>query len=77
MAKKKIVFEEAVKRIDQIISSLESNSINLDDSIKYYEEALLLINECNSILDTVEGKVKKVVVTSVGDIVEEEFKSDN
>ncbi len=47
-------FEESVKRIDEIISSLEKSDISLEDSIKFYKEGAELIGKCRKELDSAE-----------------------
>lgn len=47
-------FEEAVKRIDEIIALLESKDISLEDSLKYYKEGAELIGSCKKELDNAE-----------------------
>lgn len=47
-------FEESVKRIDEIISLLESKDISLEDSLKYYKEGAELIGSCKKELDNAE-----------------------
>ena len=47
-------FEESVKRIDEIITLLESKDISLEDSLKYYKEGAELIGSCKKELDNAE-----------------------
>ena len=57
--KKSFSFEEGLKKIDKIIELLEKKGIGLEESISHYEEAMRAISECNTILDSIEGKLKK------------------
>ncbi len=54
---KKQTFEEAVDRLDDIVSELESSEIKLDDMLSLYEEGAKLIKECLAKLDDVEKKI--------------------
>jgi exodeoxyribonuclease VII small subunit len=56
MSKKKS-FEEAVKRLDEIVTNLENNEIKLDDMLQLYEEGAQLIKFCLKKLDDVENKI--------------------
>ena len=59
--KKKVTFEESIKQIDDLINLLENGEINLEESIGKYEESMKLIKNCYKILDSAEGKIKKIV----------------
>lgn len=54
---KKKSFEEALSRLDHIVSELENGEIKLDDMLKLYEEGAELIKYCLSKLDDVEKKI--------------------
>ena len=58
---KKLKFEEKMTKIEEIISSLETGEIDLDDSINKYTEAMKLIKECDTDLKKVEKQVSKLV----------------
>ncbi len=70
--KKSISFEEGLKKIDDIIELLEKKGVGLEESISHYEEAMRTISECNTILDSIEGKLKKIIFKN-NTIVEEEI----
>lgn len=61
---KKIKFEDKMNKIEEIISSLETGEIDLDDSINKYTEAMKLIKECDGDLKKVEKQVNKLVSES-------------
>ena len=54
---KKKSFEEALSRLDHIVSELENGEIKLDDMLELYEEGAGLIKYCLSKLDDVEKKI--------------------
>jgi len=54
---KKITFEEAVVRIDEIVASLERGDAQLDKSLSLFEEGVKLIETCGTMLDKAEQKV--------------------
>ncbi len=64
-------FEEKINKIDEIITELEKDEVNLDDSINKYTEAMKLIKECDSTLKKAEEKITKLV-TENGEL--EDFK---
>ena len=55
---KKITFEAAMTRLEEILHTLENGSESLDASLKLYEEGVSLIRSCSSILENAEQSVK-------------------
>ena len=55
--KNKKSFEEALARLDQIVSELENSEIKLDEMLALYEEGSDLIKICLAKLDDVEKKI--------------------
>jgi len=55
--KKEKSFEEAVARIDEIVTSLERGDAQLDKSLALFEEGVKLIEICGTMLDNAEQKV--------------------
>lgn len=53
-------FEDALKRLEEIVQILESGEKSLEESIKIYEEGMELITFCNNKLNEAEKKVKKL-----------------
>ena len=60
-AKKESTFEEKIKRLETIVSELESGEVNLDDAIDKYTEAMKLSRECSQKLNEVSDKVNKIL----------------
>ncbi len=56
----KQTFEEKIKKIDEIITSLESNSLSLDESVKLYNEGMSLSKECEKELKEAALEVQKI-----------------
>ena len=59
MEKKK--FEDKVKELEEIVSTLENGDVSLDDSINKYTEAMKLVKECDDELKNIEEEVNKIV----------------
>lgn len=55
---KKMKFEQAVSRLEEIARILESGEIPLDESMKLFEEGMELIALCNQKLDEAEKKIQ-------------------
>ena len=66
-------FEDKIKELETIINDLESDNINLDDSIEKYTKAMKLVKECDEKLKNVEEQVSKIVAENgeLKDFVEE------
>ena len=50
MAEKKKNFEESLKKLEKISTSLKAEDITLEDAIKQYEEGIRYYKECSEIL---------------------------
>ena len=63
MAEKKeeISFEEKIKRLEIIVSELESGDVALEVAIDKYTEAMKLSKECSDKLTEVTEKVNKIL----------------
>jgi exodeoxyribonuclease VII small subunit len=57
LARKKLSFEEAMKRLEEIVSHLEKGDIPLEESIRLFEEGSGLLALCSSQLEEAEQKV--------------------
>ena len=57
MARKKLSFEEAMKRLEEIVSHLEKGDIPLEESIRLFEEGSGILALCSSQLEEAEQKV--------------------
>ncbi len=61
MDDKQINFQETLKQIEEIVSSIESGELSLDESLKRYEECKALIKKVNEALEEAEQKVSLIV----------------
>ena len=58
MDKQKLTFEEALERLEDIVSQIEEGKVPLEESIEKYAEGIKLIKQCRAILDTAEKKIQ-------------------
>ena len=58
--KKELTYEEAMTRLEKIVSMLETDTLSLDDSLKLFEEGTKLARFCNKPLDEAELKITKL-----------------
>ncbi|MBO7254364.1 MAG: exodeoxyribonuclease VII small subunit [Clostridia bacterium] len=57
MEEKKLSFEEALERLEQIVRKLDNGSAKLEETLSLYEESNELVKYCSKLLDEAEQKV--------------------
>ena len=56
-----VKLEQAMARLETIVSELEKGDLSLDDSLKIFEEGIKLSKTCLKMLDDAERKVEILV----------------
>ena len=51
-------FEEALKRLEDIVNRMESGDLPLDEALQYFEEGITIAQFCEAKLAEAEGKVE-------------------
>ena len=69
---KSVNFEEAMKRLEEIADELEKGSLDLDESVKKFEEGVTLSKQCNEILEKAEKRIS-ILIGKEDDLSEENF----
>lgn len=67
MATKKLKFNEAMKRLDEIVSKLNNSDLELEDAMTYFEEGLALSKQCEIQLKEFETKMDQLMVVKEND----------
>ena len=75
MAVKKVSFEEAMTRLEEIVRALESGDEGLDRSLKLYEEGIGLVRTCTDRLDRAEQTVKMLQLRADGSVTAVDFEA--
>lgn len=75
MAEKK--FEDAMERLEEIVQSLESSDLSLDDSLAIFEEGVKLIGFCSKKLEEAEEKVNLLVKESDEKYTQQPFEMES
>ena len=70
MPEDKMKFEDAMKRLEEIVRFLEGGNADLDSSLSAFEEGVRLVKFCNSELDRAEKRVKLLTFASDGSVSE-------
>ena len=58
MAERKFNLEEAMQRLEEIISQLENEKLPLEKSLKLYEEGVKLASKCANELEVAKRKIQ-------------------
>ena len=59
-------FEDALKRLEEIVRKLESGEAALDDAIKLYEEGDRLKQQCETRLKAAQAKIEQIQIGGGG-----------
>lgn len=61
-------FEEALKRLEEVLSQLEGNNCSLEQALDLFQEGMQLVMYCRGKLSDVEGKIS-ILLKESGDFV--------
>lgn len=68
-----INFEESMKKLEQIAQELEKGDLDLDSSVKKFEEGMKISKDCSDVLEKAERKITTLIKNSNGELTEENF----
>ena len=63
-------YNDAMKRIEEIVTVLEAGGISLDETLKMFEEGAKLLKECQQELEQAEIKIDGIRLDDSTDITE-------
>lgn len=63
---KDMSFEESMETLEGLVKRLEGGGIDLDESLRIYEQAVALRDHCRSILEDGERRIRKIMETADG-----------
>jgi len=78
MTEEKVTFEQALAKLEQIVTEIEEGKVSLEESIERYAEGTALIKKCREILDAAEKEIQILVkgqdetLTSAGQLEQSE-----
>ena len=55
---KKLKFEQALAKLEEIVSQIEEGKVSLEESIAKYAEGIALVKHCRKVLDAAEEKIQ-------------------
>ncbi len=56
----KLSFEQAIKKLTEIVSKIEDGQVSLEQSLTQYEQGMELIKHCRAILQKAEKKIEEI-----------------
>lgn len=65
-------FEENLEELEKIVTDLEKGELNLDESVKRFEEGISISKECNEMLEDAEKKIT-ILLKNGNEVKEENF----
>ena len=68
-------FEELMKKLETIVTELENGNLNLDESVKKFEDGMKIAKQCNNILEETEKKIT-ILLEKDGELKEENFETE-
>ena len=64
----KLKFEDALKKIEQIVNQLESGKLTLEESLEQFQQGISLVKICHQDLEQVEQKIELMINSEAGEI---------
>lgn len=61
-------FEKSFERLEEILETMNSGQVSLEDSLKLFEEADKLIAKCGNYLNSAEQKIETLIKNRNGEI---------
>lgn len=69
-------FEQSIDALEALVKKLEDGGIDLDESLRIYEQAVAMRDHCRAILEDGERRIRKIMESADGTVREEEFDVD-
>jgi exodeoxyribonuclease VII small subunit len=66
-------FEGSLKRLEEIVSQLEGNTLELEQSLEIFEEGVKLVRFCAGRLDAAERRIEVLLTDKEGRVLAEPF----
>ncbi len=68
-------FEENMEQLEKIVTELEKGDLNLDESVKKFEQGMKISKKCNDILEKAEKKIT-ILLKQENGIKEEKIETE-
>ena len=67
-----MTYDEALRRLEELVSLLERGGKNLDETLAMFEEGTALLKRCQEELGEVEGRLAELRLDDAEDLVKDE-----
>jgi len=54
-------FEKALQQLEKIVNSMENGELGLEDSLKQFEQGIILAKNCQDTLSNAETRVEQLI----------------
>ncbi len=68
-------FEDSMSKLEKIVTELENENLNLDESVAKFEEGMKISKQCSKILEEAEKKIT-ILLEEDGKVKEENFSAE-
>ena len=68
-------FEKKMEELEKIVNDLENGDLNLEDSVKKFEDGMKISKECSNLLEDTEKRIT-IILENNGEIKEEDFSTE-
>jgi exodeoxyribonuclease VII small subunit len=68
-----LTFEQALRRLEEIVEALETEDLDLDKSLQFFEEGVSLSRHCNQQLQAAEKRIDVLLTKADGTLATEPF----
>ena len=72
MTKETMTYDEALRRLEDLVAQLERGGKNLDETLAMFEEGTALLKRCQEELSEVEGRLAEMRLDEAEALVKEE-----
>jgi exodeoxyribonuclease VII small subunit len=72
-----VKFEEGLKKLEDVVKTLDSGNIPLDEALNLFKEGLALTKDLSKRLDEIEKKVEILIKKEDGSTEREQFSQDD
>lgn len=72
MTENTTTYDEALQRLEDLVSQLERGGKNLDETLAMFEEGTALLKRCQEELGEVEGRLAELRLNDAEDLVKDE-----
>ena len=72
MTNNTMTYDEALRRLEELVSQLERGGNNLDETLAMFEEGTALLKRCQEELGEVEGRLAELRLDDAEDLVKDE-----